>query len=48
MTKKSLRVYFIAHHDGRFTGILLRTWAFLFDRPAPAEINEATFWMSPN
>ncbi|WP_437741502.1 AAA family ATPase [Sorangium sp. So ce1504] len=36
MTKKSLRVYFIAHHDGRFTGILLRTWAFLFDRPAPS------------
>ncbi|WP_437956330.1 AAA family ATPase [Sorangium sp. So ce119] len=36
MTKKSLRVYLIAHHDGRVTGILLRTWAFLFDRPAPS------------
>ncbi|WP_437936040.1 AAA family ATPase [Sorangium sp. So ce341] len=36
MTKKSLRVYLIAHHDGRFTGILLRTWAFVFDRPAPS------------
>ncbi|MGK3999902.1 AAA family ATPase [Sorangium sp. So ce1024] len=36
MTRKSLRVYLIAHHDGRVTGILLRTWAFLFDRPAPS------------
>ncbi|WP_437966031.1 AAA family ATPase [Sorangium sp. So ce260] len=36
MTKKSLRVYLIAHHDGRVTGILLRTWAFVFDRPAPS------------
>ncbi|AUX47006.1 ATP-dependent Clp protease ATP-binding subunit [Sorangium cellulosum] len=36
MTKRSLRVYLIAHHDGRFTGILLRAWGFVLDRPAPA------------
>ncbi|AKT43857.1 AAA family ATPase [Chondromyces crocatus] len=34
--KRSLRVYFTTHADGRFTGILLRTWDWLFDRPAPA------------
>jgi len=35
-TKRSFRVYFTAHHDGRLTGILLRTWDWFFDRPAPA------------
>jgi ATP-dependent Clp protease ATP-binding subunit ClpC len=36
VTRKSLRVYFIAHHDGRFTGILLRAWDWLEGRPAPS------------
>jgi ATP-dependent Clp protease ATP-binding subunit ClpC len=36
MTKRSFRVYFVTHHDGRLTGILLRTWDWFFDRPAPA------------
>jgi ATP-dependent Clp protease ATP-binding subunit ClpC len=34
--KKSLRVYFVTHHDGRLTGRLLRTWESFFDEPAPA------------
>ena len=34
--KKSLRVYFITHLDGRVTGILLRTWDWLFERRAPS------------
>ncbi|EYF07120.1 AAA family ATPase [Chondromyces apiculatus] len=34
--KRSFRVYFTAHPDGRLTGILLRTWDWFFDRPSPA------------
>jgi ATP-dependent Clp protease ATP-binding subunit ClpC len=34
--KKSLRVYFITHLDGRVTGILLRTWDAFGDRGAPS------------
>ena len=36
MIKRSFRVYFVTHHDGHFTGILLRTWDWFFDRPAPS------------
>jgi ATP-dependent Clp protease ATP-binding subunit ClpC len=36
VSKRSLRVYFIVHQDGRRTGILLRTWEFFFDSPAPS------------
>jgi ATP-dependent Clp protease ATP-binding subunit ClpC len=36
MSKPGLRVYFVAHADGRFTGILLRTWDWMFDRPPPS------------
>jgi ATP-dependent Clp protease ATP-binding subunit ClpC len=35
-TKKSLRVYFVNHLDGRVTGILLRTWDWFFDRRPPS------------
>ncbi len=31
--KKSCRVYVVTHLDGRMTGILMRTWHGLFDRP---------------
>ena len=34
--KKSLRVYFITHLDGRVTGILLRTWDGFGDHGAPS------------
>jgi ATP-dependent Clp protease ATP-binding subunit ClpC len=34
--KKSLRVYFITHLDGRVTGILLRTWDWSFERRPPS------------
>jgi ATP-dependent Clp protease ATP-binding subunit ClpC len=36
MSKKSFRVYFVTHLDGRTTGILLRTWSWFFDRRAPS------------
>ncbi|MEO7330332.1 MAG: AAA family ATPase [Minicystis sp.] len=36
MSKKSFRVYFVTHLDGRTTGILLRTWTWVFDRRAPS------------
>ena len=36
MSKKSLRVYFVAHLDGRTTGILLRTWSWFFEGPPPS------------
>ena len=36
MSKESLRVYFVRHDDGRYTGILLRTWDWAFDRPPPS------------
>jgi len=34
--KKSLRVYFITHLDGRVTGILLRTWDWTFESRPPS------------
>jgi ATP-dependent Clp protease ATP-binding subunit ClpC len=36
VSKSSLRVYFVRHLDGRHTGILLRTWDWLFDRRPPS------------
>ena len=36
MSKKSFRVYFITHHDGHKTGVMLRTWDTFFDRPSPS------------
>ncbi len=36
MSDKSLRVYFITHHDGRLTGRLLPVWESLFDAPSPS------------
>ncbi|MFT3764040.1 MAG: AAA family ATPase [Minicystis sp.] len=36
MSKPSLRVYFVRHEDGRYTGILLRTWDWLFDNAPPS------------
>jgi ATP-dependent Clp protease ATP-binding subunit ClpC len=36
MRKKTFRVYFIPHDDGRLTGILLRTRERLFEARAPA------------
>jgi ATP-dependent Clp protease ATP-binding subunit ClpC len=36
VSKKSFRVYFISHHDGRKTGVLLRTWDTFFDKPPPS------------
>jgi ATP-dependent Clp protease ATP-binding subunit ClpC len=36
MSKPSLRVYFIKHHDGRRSGILMRPFSGLFDKPPPA------------
>jgi ATP-dependent Clp protease ATP-binding subunit ClpC len=36
VAKPSFRVYFTTHFDGRKTGVLLRTWDALFDRPAPS------------
>ena len=34
--KKSLRVYFVTHHDGHQTGYLMRTWRKFFDDFPPA------------
>lgn len=34
--KKSLRVYFVTHSDGRRSGFLMRRWASWFDQPPPA------------
>jgi ATP-dependent Clp protease ATP-binding subunit ClpC len=36
MKAKSFRVYLVQHHDGNHTGVLLRTWDWIFDRPAPS------------
>ena len=36
MSKKSLRVYFVDHGDGKKSGTLLRVWDNFFDRPPPA------------
>ncbi len=33
---KSFRVYFVTHHDGHKTGLLLRTWDSFFDGPPPS------------
>jgi ATP-dependent Clp protease ATP-binding subunit ClpC len=35
MSKRSLRVHFVAHETGHVTGILLRTWDWFFDKPPP-------------
>jgi ATP-dependent Clp protease ATP-binding subunit ClpC len=32
----SLRVYFVTHHDGRKTGILMRAWGSFFSGPPPS------------
>jgi ATP-dependent Clp protease ATP-binding subunit ClpC len=34
--KKSFRVYFVTHADGRMTGILMRNWSSFFDAPPPS------------
>jgi ATP-dependent Clp protease ATP-binding subunit ClpC len=36
MAKKTLRVYFITHHDGRRTGILMRSWSWFFESEPPS------------
>jgi ATP-dependent Clp protease ATP-binding subunit ClpC len=36
VSKKSFRVYFVTHHDGRLTGVLLRVWDSIFDVPPPS------------
>ena len=36
MKRRSLRVYLMHHHDGNVTGVLLRTWDWVFDRPPPS------------
>lgn len=36
MSKESLRVYFVTHHDGRLTGLLMRPFSFFFEKPPPA------------
>ncbi|MGZ3422802.1 MAG: AAA family ATPase [Polyangiales bacterium] len=40
MSKKSFRVHFVVHHDGRRTGLLLRRWDFFFDDPPPSAYGE--------
>ncbi len=34
--RRSLRVYFVTHGDGRLSGILLRRWEVFLDKPVPA------------
>jgi ATP-dependent Clp protease ATP-binding subunit ClpC len=36
VSTKSLRVYFVTHHDGRKTGILMRAWNSFFDSAPPS------------
>ena len=36
MKGRSLRVYLVQHQSGHLTGALLRTWDWIFDRPAPS------------
>jgi ATP-dependent Clp protease ATP-binding subunit ClpC len=36
VSTKSLRVYFVTHHDGRKTGILMRAWNSFFDAAPPS------------
>jgi len=33
--RSSFRVYFVTHSDGRISGVLLRRWDRLFDKPPP-------------
>ena len=33
---KTFRIYFVTHHDGHKTGMLLRTWDSMFDGPPPS------------
>lgn len=35
MKRSSFRVFFSVHEDGCRTGVLLRTWDWIFDRPPP-------------
>ena len=42
MSKKSFRVYFVVHEDGRRTGTLMRTWDKLFDTPPPSAYGVTT------
>jgi ATP-dependent Clp protease ATP-binding subunit ClpC len=39
--QRSLRVYFIEHHDRRHTGILMRKWGGFFDRPPPSAYGDS-------
>jgi ATP-dependent Clp protease ATP-binding subunit ClpC len=36
VSKKSFRVYFTTHSDGRKSGVLTRSWSTWFDEPPPA------------
>ncbi len=36
MSERSLRVYFVTHWNGNLSGIVLRRWDALFDKPPPA------------
>jgi len=36
MSRRSLRVYFVTHWDGHLSGVVLRRWDALFDKPPPA------------
>jgi len=38
---KSFRVYFVTHHDGRKTGMLLRAWDSFFDGPPPSAYGQS-------
>jgi ATP-dependent Clp protease ATP-binding subunit ClpC len=40
VSKPSLRVYLVKHHDGRLTGILMRPFSSFFDQPPPAAYGE--------
>src|SRR5262245_23238348 len=36
MARKTFRVFFTSHLDGRRTGILMRNWTRFFDNPPPS------------
>jgi ATP-dependent Clp protease ATP-binding subunit ClpC len=38
--ERSFRVYFVTHHDGRKTGILMRRWDSFFERSPPTAYGE--------
>jgi ATP-dependent Clp protease ATP-binding subunit ClpC len=40
VSKKSFRVHFVTHHDGRHTGTMLRRWDAFFDEPPPSSYGE--------